>query len=500
MVEARGRYVDGRFTAAERATAVIEVRASADPVDLVGQFPIGADDVDRALSAALAAAPKWATLDIESRLAALNNIETPLAKRSPELLALLQRELGRPAWECERELSGLLGRLRGMIENGASLVGDTRATAMARVAHRPLGVVVVLGPVMPPLGISHTQILAALVAGNTVVWKPSPLCAASAQLYAEILDGASLPPGIFNMVQGDADVGRALVQDARVDGVVFIGSEAHGDEVRARCRPGVKLVQNLGAKNPAVVLDDAELPWAAREIAESAFITAGQRCMSLSRVLVHRHVADRFCGLLVDETLKLKVGGPEAFTGPLFTQARLDRFVARTAELTATGVRTLLGGERRPPGWFLTPSVRLVEDPQAARTYLDEELFGPDLAVEVVDDLDAAIARCNHGSHGLCASLFSVSNRRWDHFSRHLVAGALLHNRGPHTASGRLSIGGLKASGSGDLNGLDAIAALQRRVALFDRHDGLTNGDPAIRTILMTNGSRPVMMSGLLHW
>ncbi len=475
---ARGRFVTGHFTPAQTATSVVEVRSPADPSDLIGEFPVGADDVDAALTGALSASAAWGTLDLESRLAALARIETPLSVRSPELLAMLQRELGRPAWECERELSGLLGRLRGVVENAAALITDRRAHPTARIAHRPLGVVVVLGPAMTPLGVSHTHILAALAAGNTVVWKPSPLSIASAQIYAEILAAAGLPPGIFNMVHGDAEVGRALTSDARVDGVVFIGSEANGDQVRAQCGAATRLIRHQGAKNSAVVLDDADLPSAVREIVQAAFATAGQRCLSLSRVLVHKHVAERFTAALVEETLKLKFGaGPDFFSGPMFSRARLARFVARTAALTQGGVRTLLGGEQRQPGWFITPSVRLVEDPVRAAAYLDEELFGPDLAVESVDDLDDAIARCNRGRHGLCAALFTASNRRWERFTQRLVAGSLLHNRGPQTASGRVATGGIKASGSGDLNGIDAIVALQRRVALFDRQDGLTHGE-----------------------
>ena len=292
-------------------------------------------------------------------------LSTALAARSQELIARLHREQGRPLWECEREVRGLAGRLQDFVENAGALIAERRPHLRARVASRPLGVVAVVGPAMLPLGTSYAHILGALVAGNSVVWKPSPLAASSAQLLTELLQAGGLPVGVFNMVQGDLDVARRLVADWRVHGLVFAGSSEHGRELAAQ-RADLRVVLHLGAKNPAVVLDDADVEAAAHQVAQAAFLSAGQRCTALSRALVQRDVLGPFVEALVGETRALRVGSRErdAFVGPMLSAERCERFCAR---LPTDGVETLLAGERRGPGWFVTPSIHLVEDCCARR-------------------------------------------------------------------------------------------------------------------------------------
>ena len=228
-----------------------------------------------------------------ARLAVVATLSTPLAARSQELIARLHREQGRPLWECEREVRGLVGRLQDFVENAGALIAERRPHLRARVAEpttrrrrrRRTG--------HAAAGTSYAHILAALVAGNSVVWKPSPLAASSAQLLTELLQAGGLPVGVFNMVQGDLDVARRLVADRRVHGLVFAGSSEHGRELAAQ-RADLRVVLHLGAKNPAVVLDDADVEAAARQVAQAAFLSAGQRCTALSRVLVQRDVLGPF--------------------------------------------------------------------------------------------------------------------------------------------------------------------------------------------------------------
>jgi acyl-CoA reductase-like NAD-dependent aldehyde dehydrogenase len=329
---------------------------------------------------------------------------------------------------------------------------------------------------MLPLSTSHTHLMAALAAGNAVVWKPSPLCPASAQLYAQALLESDLPAGVANVVLGDDDVGEALCEHPHVDAVVFTGRADNGRKLRHALidRYDLRLHLHLGAKNAAVVLEDADLGLAAYEVMASAFQSAGQRCTATSRVLVHKNALDEFLSILSKLCLSLRVGNPDAetFLGPMLTEARMERFLEQRAKARLEGAEVILPGERlERPGWFVTPSVHLVrEDRRTAESvYQTEELFGPDLAVYAVRDFDDAIALCDGTSYGLCASLFAETPLRWRRFTEEVRAGALFWNRGTISPSGLLPFGGEKRSGYGARGGADAILGLRREVSLLGR-------------------------------
>lgn len=480
----RGRLCGERFYLPQEPRGELQSRSPADPTDVVGVFPLGREDVPEAVVAASRAARPWAQASLEQRLLALDSIRPELIRCAPELTRCLVRETGRPPWECQREVQGLLSRIDQINADAPKLLGDRGYGDLpARVTSLPLGVVAIPGPAMLPLSTSHTHIMAALAAGNTVVYKPSPHCPAAAQLYAEVLHLSELPPGVFNMVQGDDAVGWELCHHPQVDAVVFTGRADNGRALRRSfCeRFEQKLILHLGAKNPAVVLEDADLTLAAYEVATSAFQSAGQRCTATSRVLVHAAILDEFVARLLDQTAALRVGPPakDTFMGPMLSAERLQRFSERLAAAKAQGAEPLRGSERLDlPGCFVGPSVHLIHKRQADSDYQREELFGPDLAVYPIVDLDDALQLADSGPYGLCASLFTESPQRWRRFCEELRAGSLLWNRGTASPSGRMPFGGTKASGYGGRGGADAMTALRREVALLGRTSELVDRLP----------------------
>ena len=471
----RGRLTGERFYKPQQVRGELHSVNPADPSDVLATFAYGEEDVGEAVVSASRAARPWGQLTVGQRLSALDALRPELIRCAPQLTSTLVRETGRPPWECQREVSGLLSRIDQLMSEAPRLLADrTFGDLPARVLSVPLGVVAVVGPAMLPLSTSHTHIIAALIAGNSVVWKPSPHCPATAQLYAEVMHVAGLPPGVFNLIQGDDAVGRELALHPQVDAVVFTGSTQAGQELRRSLvdRPEVRLILHQGAKNAAVVLEDADLELAAYEVLVSAFQSAGQRCTATSRVLVHRTVIDEFTARLLDLMAGICVGAPgkEVFMGPILSEARLARFIAALDQAKDQGAEPLRRGQRLElPGWFVAPSLHLVHRRDAASAYQTQEHFGPDLALYSVADVDDALQLCDAGPYGLCASLFTDSPLRWRRFSEEVRAGSLMWNRGTGSPSGRLPFGGEKHSGYGGRGGADAIAVLRREVSLLGR-------------------------------
>lgn len=475
-----GLFADGAFHRCATPDGELERRCPAEPDDVLGVFAYAASDVELAVDAAVRAQSSWGATSIGERITALKSFQSSLASHRGALQIRLEREGGRPRWEVTREVQSMIARLEFVISAARRVLEDRLDGPSRRVVSRPHGVVAVLGPAMLPLATSHQHIVAALVAGNTVVWKPSPLATASAQRYAEAVAASELPSGVLNVVSGPDEIGAQLASADDVAAVVFVGSTPSGETLRAALAPrsGVRQIVHLGAKNAAVVTERAMLELACYEIATSAFMSAGQRCSAISRVFVDRVICDE----LVDGLKKVIAGfavGPPAerpFFGPMLSEPRLERFMAAMADAEARGAEVALEGRRLDrPGYFATPSIHVVDPARGADAYQDTEHFGPDLAIHPVNGLGPAIRACNRSRFGLCSVLFSEDHREWERFAAESEVGVALHNLGTHSISGRLPFGGVKASGQGDRAGLGAIRAMRRELALQERESDVVD-------------------------
>nr|MBA2754668.1 aldehyde dehydrogenase family protein [Chloroflexia bacterium] len=329
-------------------------------------------------------------------------------------------------------------------------------TTLLYTVREPLGVVAVITPWNFPIAIPTWKVAPALAYGNTVVLKPAsftPLCAVR---LAEVLQEAGLPPGVLNLVTGSAkDTGDPLVRDARVTAITFTGSNEVGSSLKhVAAETGAKLQLELGGKNPAIVLADADLDHALTHVVNGAMMSTGQKCTATSRAIVDRRVADRFTGMLTDRIAGLKVGDPlDAGTaiGPLISAEAAER-VGGEVERAAAGGATLLTGGGRPDddgtrrGHFLRPS--LFGDVAPDSRLGQEELFGPVLGVLAVDGLDEAISVANNVRFGLSASLFTRDLGRALRFAREIQAGIVHVNSETAGAEPQVPFGGMKGSSS----------------------------------------------------
>ncbi|MDB4988784.1 MAG: succinylglutamic semialdehyde dehydrogenase [Myxococcaceae bacterium] len=454
----RGDYLGGRFVAVPPATAdgVIERVSPRDFADVVGRYLYREQAVDQAVAHARAAFPAWSLRPLEERSALLRELKRVIAARAAEFALLLTREIGKPLWEAESEVSAALAKIDVTLSDGLALVQAREMGSRAqRYAFKPHGVAAVLGPFNFPLHLVHGHVVPALVTGNTVVVKPSELAPGVGQLYAECFDAAGFPAGVFNLVQGAGASGARLAAHPDVDVVMLTGSYAVGQSVKRATleQPHKLLALELGGRNPAIVLADADLDKAVHDVLWGAFVTAGQRCSGTAVALVERSLFEPFAEKLQAKLAGLRVGDPLApgvFMGPLISDAARARYLAALDSAERAGVELLARGaiaDVALAGAYVEPTVHRLGEPKG-NAYERDELFGPDLALELVDDLEHAIQRANDSPYGLSASVFGASEIAFEHALARLRHGCVNWNAPTCGASSRLPFGGTGKSGN----------------------------------------------------
>ncbi|MEO0325174.1 MAG: aldehyde dehydrogenase family protein, partial [Myxococcota bacterium] len=456
--ERPGDYVDGAFRTAERADDEIVLRSPADQADVSAVHPVALPHVAQAVDAARRAFPAWWRLGEDARRAHLRAYQAELRAHEEDIALAIAREVGKPLWEARTEARALAGKVDLMLGEGAELTRDRAVEGAGEVRYRPHGVLAVLGPFNFPAHLPNGQIVPGLLHGNTVVFKPSDKAPSAATWMARCMDAAGVPPGVFNVVQGRVPTAQALARHDEVDGILFTGSAAVGKALLAENadRPGRMVALELGGKNASIVLDDADLERAARQIAFAAYATAGQRCTATSRVFATAGVLDALAARLAEAAGALRVGYPlddGVFMGPLIDEGARSRLLAAQGRARAAGFDArVAGGAYDVPGrqgWYVRPAVHVAPSGDArVPGYSHDELFGPDVALYPVADLDEAITRTNGTAYGLAAAVFTASATAFEEASARLRVGILHHNRASAGASGRLPFGGVGDSGN----------------------------------------------------
>ncbi|GEL17828.1 aldehyde dehydrogenase family protein [Pseudonocardia asaccharolytica] len=453
------QLVGGRWVSGAGAELVDRNPARPDELVAVGRLA-GRDDLDAAVAAAAAAFPGWAAMPFPVRGEILARAADVLVGKADAWGVELAREEGKTRAESVGEVRRAAEILRFFAAEGLRPVGEVFASArpgeQIQVLHRPVGVVAVVTPFNFPIGIPAWKIAPALAYGNTVVWKPASTVPLLAMRLAEALVAAGLPDGVLSLLIGPGSVGAALVEHPGVDRVSFTGSTAVGRDLIARCGRLARPIQTeMGGKNAAAVLADANLDLAVDEVVAGAFRSTGQKCTATSRLIVTDRVAGEFLALLVERVTALRVGDPldaDVQMGPLITAtARDDVRAAVEQGLRRPGVTLLVGGEpyrdaRRADGAFLAPTVvELAGDDPLWR----EELFGPVLAVRRARDDAHALELVNDSAFGLSAAVFTDDLRAITAATQTLDVGVLHINSETAGADPHVPFGGAKQSGFG---------------------------------------------------
>ena len=412
--------------------------------------------VAAAVAAARTAFPAWAQRSLDERIAVLEAFAASLKSHADELAHCIGEETGKPLWESATEVTSMVNKVAISIQSYRERTGEKSAPladANAVLRHKPHGVVAVFGPYNFPGHLPNGHIVPALLAGNTVVFKPSELTPKVAELTVKCWIEAGLPAGVLNLLQGARETGVALAADAGIDGLFFTGSSGTGNLLHKQFagRPDKILALEMGGNNPLVVEQVTDLDAAVYTIIQSAFISAGQRCTCARRLLVPQGAwGDSLLARLVAVTAAIQVGAfdqqPAPFMGSVISLAAAEHLLSAQQQLLAKGATALLAmTQPQATAALLTPGII---DVTAVSNRPDEEFFGPLLQVIRYHDFDAAIVEANATQFGLAAGLLSDSAERYQQFWLQSRAGIVNWNKQLTGAASSAPFGGVGASGN----------------------------------------------------
>ena len=451
---------------------IVDARSPIDRDLVLGEFPqADATLVNEAVEAARMAYPAWRDLGWPRRVTSLRAAADALEGRKWDVSVACLIEVGKSRLEAVGEVEEAIDLVRHYCDEMERTDGfreerpGSSSAEKCSVVLRPYGVFGVIAPFNFPVALSIGMMSAALVAGNTIVFKPSDAAGLTGRMVAEIL-AEELPDGVVNLVHGGRETGEALVRNPRVDGFAFTGSNAVGMTILRNAASSTAMrpvLAEMGGKNPAFVTASADLNVAASGVARSAFGLSGQKCSAASKVYVASDVLDQFLEALLDATGKLSVGDPrrqEIFMGPIINGKALDRFINDSSEAASAG-SIVAGGDRLRSGAF--DRGRFVQPTIVAGLPIDhrinrDELFLPFISVLTFDDLDKAIADANQSAFGLTAGVYTQDTEELDRFLNRIEAGVLYANRASGATTGAWpgfqTFCGWKGSGTSGKGGL----------------------------------------------
>ncbi|MFN8103272.1 MAG: aldehyde dehydrogenase family protein [Acidimicrobiia bacterium] len=456
-----GIYVDGAWVATSADAGTIDVHDAATGAVMASVPECGTGAVDDAVAAARRAFDAWAATSIADRAKFVQAIAEGLEARADELGATISREVGMPIALAVPIQAGLsVTHARAMVDLAESFAWEERI-ANSVVVREPVGVVAAITPWNYPLNQVAVKVFPALLAGNTVVVKPSEVAPLSAFVLADIVDAAGLPAGVFNLVTGFGPVvGEALAAHPDVDMVSFTGSTRAGKRVaEVAAATAKKVALEMGGKSACILLDDADFPAAIRAGVNSAYLNGGQTCSAWTRLLVPEGRRDEAVELVRAAAESFTVGDPSergVKLGPMVSAVQRDRVVGYIRQGIDEGATLVTGGPEAPDvpeelagGYFVRPTV--FADVEPSMTIAQEEIFGPVLSILTYTDDDDAVAIANDTVYGLAGGVFGADQDRAVAVARRLRTGQVDVNGARYNPLA--PFGGYKQSGYGRENG-----------------------------------------------
>jgi len=491
-------YIGGEWTAGDGEDTFESVNPATG--ETLAAFQRGTTgDIDAALAAAEDAYEEWRDLSYIDRAEHLWDIYHELRERTDELGEIVTKECGKEISEGKADVVEAYHMVEWAAGNARHPHGDVVPSEIAGkdayMRRKPRGVVGCITPWNFPVAIPFWHMAVTLVEGNTVVWKPAEQTPWCGQIVAEMFEDAGIPDGVFNMVQGFGDAGNAIVEDDRVDTVLFTGSAEVGQQIASKVggEPGKLAACEMGGKNAVVITDEADLDVAVHSAVMSSFKTTGQRCVSSERLVVHEDIYDDFKARFVETAENVAVGDPlkeETFMGPVVDESQIEKFhkyndLARKeganvlvdrAELPAEeipdghedGAASAADGERSDRyanGYWIGPFVYEIDYDPDLRC-LKEEVFGPHVAlVEYSGDIERAVEIHDDTPYGLAGAIVSENYRQINYYRDHAEVGLAYANLPCIGAEVQLPFGGVKKSGNGYPSAREVIEAVTERTA-----------------------------------
>ncbi|MFB4167392.1 aldehyde dehydrogenase family protein [Virgibacillus sp. JSM 102003] len=461
MTQTYNNYINGKWVASRTG----EQFSSINPANVheeLGYFQrSNGEDVELAITASENAFHEWASTSAPKRGDVLFNLIKLLEEQKDELAALITKEVGKSFREAKGEVRKTIEAMKQFSGEATRLNGETAPTQMDNILgytiREPLGVVGVIAPFNFPLGIGIWKITPAIIAGNTVVFKPASNTSLIGVKIIELLEASDLPAGVVNMVTGPGGViGGAIGSNPKIKAVSFTGSTdvglALGKEVTSR---GGRMQAEMGGKNPAIILEDAEIDKAIESIVVSGFLDNGQRCTGTSRLIVPKTILKEVTEKLVERANRLVVGegfGDNVDSGPVIDEHQLNTYLHYVDVSLEEGATLECGGQRlldngKENGYFVAPTVfsNVTKD----MTIFHEEIFGPVIGIIAVDTYEEALELANDSDFGLSSTVYTNDLKKAFHFVRNIESGVTHVNMPSTYFENQFPFGGKKASSMG---------------------------------------------------
>jgi aldehyde dehydrogenase (NAD+) len=457
-------YINGKWVEPKTGKYFNNINP-ADLSDIVGEFPeSGQDDVNDAVQAAKEAYKSWKRVPAPKRGDIIRKVGDIFARRKDEIARIMTREMGKPVFETKGDIQEAIDTAYYAATETRRLFGHTAPSEMENKMNMsfrmPVGVCGVITAFNFPIAVPSWKILPAIAAGNTVVYKPSKDVPQAGVAFAEVMEEAGIPPGVFNVVLGKGYMGNMIVEHPDVNLIAFTGSTDIGFKLGEICgRTNKKCSLEMGGKNAQIIMPDANFELAIDGVLWGAFGTTGQRCTATSRLIVHKDCYEEVISLLAEKAAQLKLGSgllPDTTMGPVIHEKQLQTCEYYSKVGIEEGARLVMGGNRAmngelAKGYFFEPTI--FADVTKDMRLFQEEIFGPVLSISKAESFEHAIELANSVDFGLSSSVYT-RNVNWAFQAiRDIEAGITYINAPTIGAEAHMPFGGVKGTGNGHREG-----------------------------------------------
>ena len=475
-----GDFINGRFVVPKEVDEEWTKFSPSDLKDEIFSVKSCSEHVQAACQAARQAYVSWASLSMEKRKDYLLKIKKVFLKNEDAVAELISRETGKPLWESMTEAKALSSKIDVTLQHSIKLIEEQTLSISNDVKgvtrFLPRGVMAIVGPFNFPMHLANGHIIPSLLAGNTVIFKPSELTPASGQKLIEMIYEAGLPAGVVNMLQGSGStIGKSLINSPEVDGILFTGSYETGLKIQEQTLQHYWkiLALEMGGKNTTIIWKDADIDKALYETLMGAFLTAGQRCSSSSQIIVHKEIFSSFVERFYSMAKKMKIGHwkDNPFMGSLIHSHSMEKYLRFQDIGQREGYEIKMRGkvlETKYKGYYVTPSIHIVHKFKKDSVYLKNEIFGPNVAIFPTDNFDEAMEIVRLSGYGLSLALFTQESSLYTEALLKAKVGLLNWNRTTNGASALLPFGGMGKSGNDRPSGHFAIQYCTTPVASLE--------------------------------
>jgi len=461
-----GNYYNGKFNKYDKSShySVCNIVKSA-PYDenlKLWSLDIFHDNLDQIIESSVSGFNYWKKISIEDRINYLKKYQKILTDRKEDIATTISFETGKPYWEALTEASALIAKVDTTINDSLPRIKNQTIENIAEnttgyITHFPIGPSLIIGPFNFPCHLANTQILASLITGNSIIFKPSEKTSLSGQLLIECFHKAEFPKGVINLIQGTGKTVKELLKYKEIKGVFFTGSKEVGLQILdSTYRDLSKQVSlELGGKNSSIIDETVNIDDILDELKTACFLTAGQRCTSTAFLFVHKSKCDEIIEKFHKTAKNITIGSPfdegKPFMGPLIDKKSMDNYLLFMGMAKRENIEEVMRGkalQKETQGNFVTPSIHFAKTYNDKSHFLSNEIFGPNCTIIPYDNIEEAVSMVNKSEYGLASSIFTTNELRFKYALENIETGLVNWNRSTCGASAKLPFGGIKNSGN----------------------------------------------------